>query len=275
LAGLLVVAGAIWSDALQKVGWVLLGLGLLAAGVLLLLWVLAAPPKRRVRAAAAAGLATLAVPATVGVSHLPDGIGDTDPVECLDQWVWPWADGSNCGPDDGGGGGGVDSEVNFESTFNISPTVNLDRVAFSLGGVRLGGLRVQLGNGTPGGLRHIERFYADQSFRFGGTDLTETARQRLVFLRRRLARHRKAIRRIEIHGFADYVGSSADNRRLSRERASAVERVLVSGLGLPGERIHVVPHGESGTMADARSDRWRAYDRRVEVKIVRKRKSRG
>jgi patatin-related protein len=166
---------------------------------------------------------------------------------------------------------------------SISPTLNVKGPAFSLGGVNLGfsptfalgGIRLTVdgGGGQPGpgprkARRRVERLYADQSFEVGESTLTETARQRLVFLRERIAREPGTVRRIAIHGYADLLGRPDDNDELSRERARAVKEVLLTGLRFPEGVVRVRPHGEARKIAVAEPDGWRAYDRRAEVVIV-------
>ena len=166
---------------------------------------------------------------------------------------------------------------------SLSPTFNFDGPVFSLGGVdlgfsptfALGGIRVRVepGDGRPDPTptaagRRVERFYADQSFEVGESTLTEPARQRLVFLRERIARNPGIVQRIAIHGYADMLGRSDENDELSRERVRAVRKVLLTGLRFSEDVVRVVPHGEARKIAVAKSDRWRAYDRRAEVVIV-------
>jgi patatin-related protein len=160
----------------------------------------------------------------------------------------------------------------------LAPTFRVDHPNFSLGGlhvglspgkVSLGGLRVNIiRRSAPPVTRRIEHFFADQSFAFGQATLTETARQRLVTLRERLARRPGALR-IRVHGYADFVGAPATNMRLSRRRAEAVRDVLTAGAAIPARTVRVFPHGETQVRAELADDPWRAYDRRVEVVVLR------
>ena len=123
LAGLLVVvAGAIWNDDVQKFGWFVLAAGLLLG---LAVWAWAVPHRRRVRAAAAVGLTALAGTAAVGAGHIADDIGKTEAWECFDEYVWPWGDGSDCGG--GGGGGGQRSTAPSTSTRRSTSTGSRSR----------------------------------------------------------------------------------------------------------------------------------------------------
>jgi OOP family OmpA-OmpF porin len=124
---------------------------------------------------------------------------------------------------------------------------------------------------SPAVTRRTERFFADQSFAFGQATLTETARQRLVTLREQLARRPGALRSVQVHGYADFVGAEAANMRLSRHRAEAVRDVLTAGAAIPDGVVHVRPHGETRARAELPGDPWRAYDRRVEVVVLRAR----
>lgn len=57
------------------------------------------------------------------------------------------------------------------------------------------------------------------------------------------------MRRIDIRGHADYVGSDARNRRLSRRRAETVKRFLLRDSGVPADLVDVPAYGETRALA--------------------------
>lgn len=73
---------------------------------------------------------------------------------------------------------------------------------------------------------------------------------------------------VEVRGFADNVGSSAQNLKLSVQRAQAVADYL-SGKGLEAWRLGVVGVGEKDPVASNGTPEGRAKNRRVELLQVR------
>ncbi|TWI76870.1 OOP family OmpA-OmpF porin [Desulfobotulus alkaliphilus] len=70
--------------------------------------------------------------------------------------------------------------------------------------------------------------------------------------------------KIEVAGYTDSRGSDAYNRRLSRERATAVRDYFVRK-GIDGARLRVVGYGPDNPIADNDTAEGRARNRRVEL----------
>ena len=68
---------------------------------------------------------------------------------------------------------------------------------------------------------------------------------------------------VELEGHTDSIGSNQYNNRLSQRRADAVMRVLVNEYGIASRRVIARGYGETRPVADNRSDRGRAENRRV------------
>lgn len=75
--------------------------------------------------------------------------------------------------------------------------------------------------------------------------------------------------RFVIAGHTDDRGSDAHNLRLSRRRAEAVRRYLVSEGGIAAERLEIEAHGENAPLMAEESAFARAMNRRVEFSPVR------
>jgi len=73
---------------------------------------------------------------------------------------------------------------------------------------------------------------------------------------------------IELQGFTDSTGGENYNVGLSQRRAEAVERYLVSK-NVPLYRISIVGLGETNPVADNKTAKGRAENRRVEVRTLK------
>ena len=73
--------------------------------------------------------------------------------------------------------------------------------------------------------------------------------------------------RIEIGGHTDDVGEEASNKVLSKDRALAVKKFLVSK-GIAQSRIATVGYGEGKPRATNLSEQGRQMNRRTEVKVL-------
>jgi OOP family OmpA-OmpF porin len=104
--------------------------------------------------------------------------------------------------------------------------------------------------------------------RFGHRDakLRADARPLLDAIVAALTEHRE-ITRLAIEGHTDDRGGQASNLRLSRDRAEAVRRYLVEH-GIEAGRLTAAGFGESRPLEPNLSDRSRARNRRVELRIV-------
>lgn len=75
---------------------------------------------------------------------------------------------------------------------------------------------------------------------------------------------RNPSRRASIEGYTDSMGSDGANQQLSDRRAGAVRDMLV-GMGITGDRLSTVGHGESGPVASNDTAEGRRSNRRVEI----------
>ncbi len=78
-----------------------------------------------------------------------------------------------------------------------------------------------------------------------------------------------SIKKIEIQGHTDSIGSEKYNMALSKRRANAVKNYLVKKGGVAADRLTVVGYGESMPIASNKTKEGRAKNRRVELKITR------
>lgn len=79
---------------------------------------------------------------------------------------------------------------------------------------------------------------------------------------------RNPSRRASIEGHTDSMGSDGANQQLSDRRAGAVRDMLV-GMGIAGDRLSTVGHGESGPVAGNDTAAGRRSNRRVEIVFAR------
>ncbi len=75
-------------------------------------------------------------------------------------------------------------------------------------------------------------------------------------------------------GHTDWIGTDAYNQKLSVRRANAVKAYLVSK-GVPAEKIFTEGKGKRQPIADNRTSKGRAKNRRVEVEVVANRGARS
>ena len=74
--------------------------------------------------------------------------------------------------------------------------------------------------------------------------------------------------KIEIGGHTDIVGSAADNKVLSENRAKSVQQYLIQA-GIEASRLRYKGYGSSQPIADNNTEAGRAENRRTEFKIVK------
>lgn len=79
---------------------------------------------------------------------------------------------------------------------------------------------------------------------------------------------RNPSRRASIEGYTDSMGSDGANQQLSDRRASAVREMLV-GMGIAGDRLSTMGHGESSPVASNDTAEGRRSNRRVEIVFSR------
>jgi len=74
-------------------------------------------------------------------------------------------------------------------------------------------------------------------------------------------------KKVEIAGHTDSIGTSGYNKKLSTERAQAVATWLVDN-GIGEDRIAVKGYGETMPVADNKTDKGRAKNRRVTFTVL-------
>lgn len=74
---------------------------------------------------------------------------------------------------------------------------------------------------------------------------------------------------VKIGGYTDNTGDDAANLKLSQDRASAVERELVTR-GVPDDRIEAEGYGEQHPVADNATEEGRAKNRRIALRVTAK-----
>ena len=74
--------------------------------------------------------------------------------------------------------------------------------------------------------------------------------------------------KIEIGGHTDNTGDPQKNLALSKNRATAVAKMLVREYGIDRSRISIFGYGDGKPIADNKTEEGRAKNRRIEVKIV-------
>ena len=74
--------------------------------------------------------------------------------------------------------------------------------------------------------------------------------------------------KISVEGHTDSTGSEAHNQALSEKRAAAVKKYLVDHGAVAADKIQSVGYGETRPLADNKTAKGRAENRRVEIVIV-------
>jgi outer membrane protein OmpA-like peptidoglycan-associated protein len=73
---------------------------------------------------------------------------------------------------------------------------------------------------------------------------------------------------ISIEGHTDNTGSAAGNQKLSEQRAAAVKAYLVKK-GISADRMTTTGYGQTQPIADNKTAKGRAANRRVDFKIAK------
>jgi len=74
---------------------------------------------------------------------------------------------------------------------------------------------------------------------------------------------------VKIGGYTDDVGSPADNRKLSEERAVNVRAQLIA-LGVEPYRLEAEGYGEAHPVAENSTESGRAMNRRISMLVIQK-----
>ncbi|HRE91263.1 MAG TPA: OmpA family protein [Myxococcota bacterium] len=103
-------------------------------------------------------------------------------------------------------------------------------------------------------------------FAYNQASLHPSARQALTNAAKSLERHPDVV--LYIEGHADQRGDSAYNLALSRDRAEAVARFLVS-LGVARDRLEIGSYGQTRLLARGSDQASLAKNRRADFRLVR------
>ncbi len=74
--------------------------------------------------------------------------------------------------------------------------------------------------------------------------------------------------KIRLDGYTDSIGTDAYNIKLSERRAAAVKDYLIKEAAVDSSKITAVGHGEADPVADNKTSKGRAKNRRVEISIL-------
>jgi peptidoglycan-associated lipoprotein len=105
------------------------------------------------------------------------------------------------------------------------------------------------------------------NFKFGKTDLPDTAKQRIDEMVTQLKEDPKIIF-LEIEGHTDNVGDKGTNERIGLARAEAVKRYIYEQYQVPLHKINVISYGEDKPIAPNKTRAGRAQNRRVVIKVL-------
>jgi outer membrane protein OmpA-like peptidoglycan-associated protein len=105
------------------------------------------------------------------------------------------------------------------------------------------------------------------NFKFGKTDLPDTAKQRIDQMITELKADPKGVF-IELEGHTDNVGSKDYNVQLGQERAEAVKRYLYEAHQVPLHKINVISYGEEKPVSPNKTREGRAQNRRVVIRVL-------
>ena len=72
---------------------------------------------------------------------------------------------------------------------------------------------------------------------------------------------------VEISGHTDNIGKESDNQELSEKRAMAVKEFLIDE-GCSADKLKTIGYGSTKPIADNKTEKGRAKNRRVELKFV-------
>jgi OOP family OmpA-OmpF porin len=81
----------------------------------------------------------------------------------------------------------------------------------------------------------------------------------------KLLKKNKGIKKIEIQGYTDNIGSYLYNKTLSIKRANALRAILINKYGIKPSRIDIVGFGSDYPVANNNRPEGRAMNRRVTV----------
>jgi outer membrane protein OmpA-like peptidoglycan-associated protein len=104
-------------------------------------------------------------------------------------------------------------------------------------------------------------------FGFNKTKLSSEAQQALDDFAKRIKDENKGVY-VEVQGHTDNVGSDKYNESLGLARADAVHRYLNQKDGFPLHRMNVISYGKTAPIADNKTRKGRAQNRRVVLVVL-------
>ncbi len=119
-------------------------------------------------------------------------------------------------------------------------------------------------NVTERSLSSMRHMVIHPMFAPGSAQLDEASRENI----RRLAAtlKKRTFKRVKLEGYTDDSGDFEQNRILSKKRADAIKKILVSE-GIPAQKIVTVGKGELSPIANNDTPEGRAQNRRIEITI--------
>jgi outer membrane protein OmpA-like peptidoglycan-associated protein len=113
-----------------------------------------------------------------------------------------------------------------------------------------------------------KRFTFDHlNFEFNETVITPESRPTLADLVTILKAYPAV--NVQLEGYTDSVGTPAENKKLSEDRATAIKTVLITD-GISANRITTAGYGEEKPVASNDTEEGRAKNRRLELVVVKK-----
>lgn len=107
---------------------------------------------------------------------------------------------------------------------------------------------------------------ASVKFGFNKSDLDKNAKKELDSLAAQIPNTKGYI--VALEGSTDSVGSADYNYELSQRRAASVIQYLASKYNIPANKIYVIGLGKDKPLANNKSSKGRAENRRVDVRLM-------
>ncbi len=108
--------------------------------------------------------------------------------------------------------------------------------------------------------------FTDIKFEFGSSNIIKGTDKNLINIVNFMKKYPDS--KVEIQGYTDDLGEQSINMNLSEERAKKVKQLMVN-MGIAYYRIYTIGYGKSNPIAPNDTEKNRAKNRRVEIKLVR------
>jgi predicted CXXCH cytochrome family protein len=108
--------------------------------------------------------------------------------------------------------------------------------------------------------------FKDIKFEFGSSNIIKGTDKNLINIVNFMKKYPDC--KVEIQGYTDNLGENSININLSEERAKKVKQLMVN-MGIAYYRIYTIGYGKSNPIAPNDTEKNRAKNRRVEIKLVR------